>query len=759
MAPLEKQKNFPLANITFKQPFNKKKVLELLQSDKISTDDRGLLKWLAKLKESVAETKLKVPKSSWGRYIIPMTSIFKLSRKSRHYVCGEDYYDFDIVNSQPTVMLSYFKSVGLQNTNQLEKYVLNRNESLEQIMNEFQFDEGEYDGYHCSRKDISKKLFTSICNLGSFHSWISKYNVSYGETANVQYFKKLSEEMKSNIELVKKIEVELWNDVKKMKKDDPHAYLEATFSSYLYQELERRIIESFLNNQDIESIYSLDGVMIPKKVMDDNSVEEFCKAFQNRMIDVFGEHYYLLKMISKPMDEAWVIEKTSVEVVDEYENMKLEFEKNNSHFYLINQKKYFRKIMNDNGTCYYVPHSASEFMNALAYLRLTVNSKKGTSTISFISEWFKDETRLTFNDFTYDLKMNPDPKYLNLWTGFDILHVQPLEEKKHQRLFGHWNKYLDILSNNDPIVKNYLEHWTAQIVQRPWSPNTVSLLLQANGQGGGKTSFGVSIAAILGNKKYYQTGQGFSRLFPEDGFNEHLQDCFIYLADELEGDDSRKNNSKFKQFLTAEKLSINGKGKPSFEIPNKINLISTSNGLNPMPVGEKERRLLIIQISDDWINNKEAWEYHYDMIVNRPEACRTLFDYYNDSTRFNLNTWNAKEIPQTKLTEILRDASRDPLEEILLEDMVFLEKMIEEPSNSIEILQKVNRGLEKRMLKPMNAVSLGIKLAKNTFCSKIFEVKHTKKGRIYSVIKSALEELLSCQIKDIDEQLENLPKE
>ena len=67
MAPLEKQKNFPLANITFKQPFNQKKVLELLQSDKISTDDKGLLKWLAKLKESVAETRLKVPKFGWGK--------------------------------------------------------------------------------------------------------------------------------------------------------------------------------------------------------------------------------------------------------------------------------------------------------------------------------------------------------------------------------------------------------------------------------------------------------------------------------------------------------------------------------------------------------------------------------------------------------------------------------------------------------------------------------------------------------------------
>ena len=336
---LEKQKNFPLANITFKQPFNQKKVLELLQSNKISTDDRKLLKWLSTLKEPVANAKLKVPKSGWGRYCIPLTSIFKLSRKSRHYVCGEDYYDFDIVNSQPTMMLSYFKSVGLKNIMLLEKYVMNRNESLEQVMTEFQFEEGEYDGNHCSRKDISKKLFTSICNLGSFHSWISKYNVTYDETANVQYFKKLSDEMKSNIEQLKKIEIELWNDVKKMKKDEPEAYLEATFSSYLYQEMERRIIESILpENDEIESIYSLDGVMLPKKALDDNSVEVFCQAFHTRIMDVFGEHFNELKMINKPMDEAWVIEKADIEEEDSRKVCENDQEASDYLFYRLNNK-------------------------------------------------------------------------------------------------------------------------------------------------------------------------------------------------------------------------------------------------------------------------------------------------------------------------------------------------------------------------------------------------------------------------------------
>ena len=63
--------------------------------------------------------------------------------------------------------------------------------------------------------------------------------------------------------------------------------------------------------------------------------------------------------------------------------------------------------------------------------------------------------------------------------------------------------------------------------------------------------------------------------------------------------------------MTSEKVLINEKCKSKFNIPNNINLILTSNCINPIPIGEKERRLLPIQISDDFIGNKTFWYSFY----------------------------------------------------------------------------------------------------------------------------------------------------
>jgi hypothetical protein len=200
-------------------------------------------------------------------------------------------------------------------------------------------------------------------------------------------------------------------------------------------------------------------------------------------------------------------------------------------------------------------------------------------------------------------------------------------------------------------------------------------------------------------------------------------------------------------------IELNGKGRAKYEIGNKINLILTSNNLNPFPMGERERRLLPIQIGDELIGNVEFWDYFHDYIVNRPSACRVLYDYYNDVEKFNLNEWNDKDIPQTELAEILQEASKDPLEEIILEIVNTLEEdtLEEYTFRPIDLLSKINNKLGERKLGLMNSVQLGLKLSKNTFCKKLFNKSPNRKiGTVYSINKETLFELKSCQIKDID---------
>ena len=312
MCSLQKYENFPLASITFEQPFNPKRVDELLKSKVITVEDRFILKKLSKLKQPVNLCILEPPSNGWGRYQTkkPTVSLFNLSRKTRHYLCREHYTDFDIVKSQPNVMYSYYKTNGFKTTC-LEKYITNPDKWIECVMTEFSYEAGEYDKVYCDRKEIAKKLFTSICNLGSFKSWLEKYKVKHNESECILYFFQLSKEMKTNIELAKQIEPQLWSDVTQIllaKKDK--TYPESSFSAYLYHELERRILESLFSDGEeyTTGVYSLDGLMIPVSAMNGLSIEEYCKTFNQRVVEVFGDGYKNVRMISKAMDEAHIIE-------------------------------------------------------------------------------------------------------------------------------------------------------------------------------------------------------------------------------------------------------------------------------------------------------------------------------------------------------------------------------------------------------------------------------------------------------------------
>tara|TARA_R110002126_G_C10405809_1_gene496249 strand:- start:20 stop:1351 length:1332 start_codon:yes stop_codon:yes gene_type:complete len=442
-------------------------------------------------------------------------------------------------------------------------------------------------------------------------------------------------------------------------------------------------------------------------------------------------------MINKPMDEAWVINKDNNEISD-YLKMKQEFEKDNSHFYLIDQKRYFIKKINENGLEYYVPHTASEFTNALCHLRCDEKS--------FVSMWFLDSTKLSYNNFTFDLKMTKHSNYLNLWTGFEILKSKPLENT--ELLFENWDRYMNVISGNDTLVKDYMNYWIATIMKTPWNPNIVMLLLQSNIQGSGKSTLGLALAAIMGDNSYYQSSQGFSGLFPKDGFTYHLKNCFIYNADEVDGSDSRQNIANLKQFLTTKTISINEKGKCAYDISNKINVIGTSNGLNPMPIGEGDRRILPIEISEELVGNVDFWNNFYNNILGNKEACRSLFDYY---CSFDLSKWNSKIIPQTSLKNILREASKDPIEDIIIEQQEFLKDMIVTPSTVLQLLNLINKGLEKRKLLTKNSVQIGIILSKNTFFKKLFTRKHTKTGNVFLTNPDTYNTLFECQLdgKDI----------
>ena len=127
-----------------------------------------------------------------GRLFAQSVSLQNLPREFRG-VLGTNYYDVDMKNAHPYILLQYCKKNGIICEN-LEYYVNNRDEVFKTFKNEYDMD-----------KDNVKQLFLSIMNGGN------------REGITNTYFLKFKDECKRIHTFINSLNPDLYNEVKKRK--------------------------------------------------------------------------------------------------------------------------------------------------------------------------------------------------------------------------------------------------------------------------------------------------------------------------------------------------------------------------------------------------------------------------------------------------------------------------------------------------------------------------------------------------------------
>ena len=89
-----------------------------------------------------------------GRLFAQSASLQNLPREFRGAIANGFYYDLDMKNAHPSILLQYCKKNDIKCDN-LEYYVDNREEVIEKVMNEYHLDKGDV-----------KQLFLSVMNGG-----------------------------------------------------------------------------------------------------------------------------------------------------------------------------------------------------------------------------------------------------------------------------------------------------------------------------------------------------------------------------------------------------------------------------------------------------------------------------------------------------------------------------------------------------------------------------------------------------------------
>ena len=180
-----------------------------------------------------------------------------------------------------------------------------------------------------------------------------------------------------------------------------------------------------------------------------------------------------------------------------------------------------------------------------------------------------------------------------------------------------------ILCNNETNIADYIEKWTAQMLQYP-EVKTICPVLISN-QGAGKGSLIKTYTKLIGESKFFQSSTPSRDVW--GGFNSLMTDAFLVNLDEMARKETNESMGKIKTLITEPTLTINTKGIPQFEIVSYHRLFCTTNNTDPMPTDSDDRRTLIIKSSNELIGNADYFN-KLNKYLEDENVLRTLFDYF-----------------------------------------------------------------------------------------------------------------------------------
>jgi hypothetical protein len=215
-----------------------------------------------------------------------------------------------------------------------------------------------------------------------------------------------------------------------------------------------------------------------------------------------------------------------------------------------------------------------------------MNKDKSPITSPLGNAWLDHEFRRQYMDIRMLPEGCSDEKVYNLFRGFAV------EPKK-----GSWTlmrkhiKY--VICSGDKKLYKYVIRWLARMIQEPWTPGEVALVLQG-GKGVGKGMLGNAICRIMGQHACHV----MNVKHVTGDFNAHLEDCIFLFADEAFWAGDKAAEGVLKGMITEPTILIVRKycdGRPA---RNMLHVFMASNNDWVVPASKDERRYCVLKVSD-----------------------------------------------------------------------------------------------------------------------------------------------------------------
>lgn len=267
-------------------------------------------------------------------------------------------------------------------------------------------------------------------------------------------------------------------------------------------------------------------------------------------------------------------------------------------------------------------HKHTDLIQCFANLKYWGYKGDKLMKLPFVPEWIQDAGNRTVEKIVVDPRNTMQNVY-NMWKGFDAEKLPPLSEDRIHELIEPITKHFnDVVTSGVSDHTEFLHHYLANIVKRPWQKSQVAISLYGE-QGCGKgIIFEFFRNKVLGSHCSYQTSRPEIDLFGR--FANGAVNRVCIQVDEVKS--LHDHCDQLKDFITNPTVNYEQKGKDSIVVSNFANLILTSNNANALTVSTDDRRFALFHCKSTHKGNHEYFT-ELGAHLERPEVARAYYQY------------------------------------------------------------------------------------------------------------------------------------
>ena len=566
-----------------------------------------------------------------------------IRRELRGTLFNNNMVDIDIENCHPELSNQICEANGLKNK-YLNRYVKNRPELLQQIQEQYSVD-----------RDSAKTLFIMLLYFGSFERWGKDRNIS---DQPIEFVTKFKKELSSIGDHIIKENEDLRKAVIKIKDSGKSEHqIKSSTVSYYFQEIENQILETVylycVDKGYINKCCSLayDGLMIPKELYKVELLSELNILIRNK----FG---FDLKFVEKKqvhyldiLDDHIVVTEPEL---DEYNSLKVEFEKNN--FKILNPISY--ATIDQKGDL--LIRNKTDFYNVYENLRYNTIKKGESVEVSFVEKWFKDKEMRTFDRIDFLPQQEAPKDVFNTFKGYEAEKKELYDVDIENSLII---KHLKNLCNNEDDSFQYIVKTLAMKIQKPYNITNTAIVFKSD-EGAGKDLFLNYFGnQILGSDLYLNT-QKPELIFGK--FSSCLENKVLVVLNESSGKDTFSINENIKCAITAQTNIIEHKGMKPYKNTNHIEYVFLTNNDNPLKVPQGDRRFCGIECNNDVCNDKD----YFDALRTEIDSGKVDKAFYNYLLSIDVDNYDfTNNRPITKFYNDMKEINIPPIA-LFLESLV-----------------------------------------------------------------------------------------